>query len=105
MSDFSQPCKGSKVKVAVWAGLPSDLHLSGVDFFCEFIASIGRQTITKDEMVMIDDDNYIAVVDTAKTGTGELYLKLHAELPDSDVLDTGIRQESAVTPTGIRVVG
>lgn len=105
MSDFAQPCKGSKVKVAVWAGLPSDLHLSGVDFFCEFIASMGKQKVTKDDMVMIDDDNYIAVVDTAKTGTGELFLKIHVELPDSDVQDTGIRPEIAVTPTGIRVKG
>lgn len=103
MSDFSQPCKGSKVKVAVWAGLPSDLHLSGVDFFCEFIASMGKQKVTKDDMVMIDDDNYIAVVDTAKTGSGELYVKIHVKLPDADVPGTGIREEVAITPTGIRI--
>lgn len=106
MGDFSQPCKGTKLKICVTADeLPSELHLSNVDFRCVFCGLTGKHEVYKEEMVMIDDDNYVAIVDTSKTGTGEINMKIYVELPDADVPETGVREEIAYVPTGVRVRG
>jgi len=98
------PAKGTKLKLSVTADL-GDLSMDDVDFNCTFFradATSRKQTVTKEEMVRIDRNEYVAVVDTAVIGAGEYYLKFTAYLPDTDVSD-GIRPEVVSVPTGIRV--
>lgn len=46
-------------------------------------------------MTKVDNDNYIANVNTGKLGPGRLQLVISAEIPDADIPD-GVRLE--VTP-------
>ena len=99
-----QPSLGTTLKLLVSADLGEGIHLEDVDFCCVFFRygiNTG-QTVNKSEMSKISQDEYIAVVDTKIIGTGEYYMRLTAYIPDTDV-DSGIRTEVVVVPTGIRV--
>lgn len=51
-----------------------------------------EKTITKGEMLVNDDDEYIFTVDTQELGTGDYYITTYAYVPDTD-FDDGIRTE------------
>lgn len=102
MGCFLPPCKGSELKLNVTADLPGGLHLADVDFYCDFMASMGKHRIVKSEMTMLDSDNYVAIINTSKTGSGELHMRLHVKLPDADMPD-GVRNEIITIPTGIGI--
>lgn len=99
-----QPSLGTTLKLLVSADLGEGIHLEDVDFSCVFFRSginTGQQ-VSKEAMMKLNQDEYIAVVDTNVIGTGEYYMRLTAYLPDTDV-ESGIRTEVVVVPTGVRV--
>ena len=60
-------------------------------------------TILKSETISVDSENYIIRVDTAPLGTGDLYCKVTAYIPDDDFAD-GFRTEVVVIDTAIDIV-
>ena len=71
-----------------------EIHASSYDFKVEFYCSTKRvKTITKEELLPIDDDNFIALLDTSEVGAGELKCKITAYIPDEDFTDDGLRTE------------
>lgn len=98
------PKAGTQLKLAVTADLGST-HLKDVDFECRFFRR-GRPdngvSVGKDKMRMLNDDEYLAVVDTKRIGPGELLMELTAWIPDGDV-EGGQRREQVVVSTGIHV--
>lgn len=99
------PSLGTELKLVVCAELGNGLHLSDVDFTARFYSSFGKSiTIDKKDMKKLDDDNYIAVVDSKKVGTGEYWMKLTAQIPDMDCED-GYRTEVVTVPTGVKLIG
>lgn len=99
------PSLGTELKLNVNADLGNGLHLSDVDFTARFYSSLGKSvTIDKKDMKKLDDDNYIAVVDSKKVGTGEYWMKLTVQLPDMDCED-GYRSEVVTIPTGVKLIG
>ena len=54
-------------------------------------------------MVKADDDNYVALVDSSKLGTGTIRCRVTAHIPDAD-FDDGIRTEIEEVNTGITIV-
>lgn len=99
------PSLGTELKLNITAELGNGLHLSDVDFTATFYSSLRRSEVfAKEDMVKVDDDNYIAVIDTAKLGTGEYMMKLVAEIPDADCED-GFRTEVVKVPTLVFVKG
>lgn len=101
------PSLGTELKLNVNAELGNNLHLADVDFVAVFYTAMGigkSITIAKSAMIKVDDDNYIAIVDTTKVGSGEYWMKLSAELPDADFED-GYRTEVVKVSTGIKVKG
>lgn len=105
MNNVLPPSLGTELKLNVNADLGNGLHLSDVDFTARFYSSFGKSiTIDKKDMKKQDDDNYIAVVDTKKVGTGEYWMKLTVQIPDEDCED-GFRTEVVTVPTGVKLRG
>lgn len=100
------PAKGTILKLAVTADLGDGIHMKDVDFVCNFFkAGITTKSVTleKKDMIQVDKDEYLACVDTSVIGAGEYFMRFTAYLPDTDV-EGGIREETVVAPTGIRVI-
>lgn len=70
-------------------GLPT--NMDDVDFTAEFYCTRSI-TILKKDMVRIDENNYIAVIDSKKIGKGSIKMRITVNIPDADIPD-GIRTE------------
>lgn len=95
---FLPPRKGSMESFNVWAELPGGYHLNDVDFFVFFIGSTGRVKVKKEDMIFTDEDNYVAMVDTSKTGNGKIMAELHVFLPNV-YLESGVKKQIVYVPT------
>lgn len=102
--DTLPPSVGTVLKLAVKANL-GGVHMSEVDFNCVFFRKGCQKTVklTKQDMTYVGDDEYIATVPTSVIGPGEYLCRFSADIPDGDVPD-GMRPETVVIPTGVRVV-
>ena len=92
---------GTEYKVNIHMEPMGEIHLADCEVVAEFHTGTSRKhIITKQEMRKVDDDNYIAIVDSAMTGSGKLGVKLILGLPDADC-DDGVRKEVQNLDTGI----
>lgn len=74
--------------------------LSAYDFSCDFFCNMkSRLTIKKSEMTKVDDNTYLAMVDTSKIGSGEIMMEMKANIPDTR-WEGGYRIEIARIGTG-----
>lgn len=99
------PIVGSIIKIAVSAELGKDVHMKDVDFSCVIYNDSVKSnsvTLTKSEMVFVEDDLYLAVVDTKDIGSGEYYMQFTVDIPDTDCPEQ-MRREIVSLPTGIKV--
>lgn len=94
---------GTEYKINIGMQAIGDIHLSDCELTAIFyVNTVKTQVIQKEEMVVVDDDNYIALVDSSLTGAGELKARITVEIPDAD-FDDGKRTEVVVVNTGIIV--
>lgn len=94
---------GTELKINLHCEPLDGLHMADYDFRADFYIYANRvETVRKDGMIQADPDNYVALVDTAKLGTGEVWVRLTAEIPDNDFPD-GLRTEVVNMSTGITV--
>lgn len=85
---------GTELKLNIAIEPMGEIHASSYDFKVEFYCSTKRvKTITKEELLPIDDDNFIARLDTNDVGMGELKCRITAHIPDEDFTDDGLRTE------------
>lgn len=95
---------GTELKINVHAEPIDGMHMSEYDFECVFFVYKNRPLVVrKDEMTKVDEDNYIAKVDSAKVGVGNLLMKFVAEIPDSDMND-GLRKEVELVDLNIQII-
>lgn len=94
---------GTEYKLNISVEGLEPLRLSDVDFECAFYTQKSR-TVRKQkaDMIRIDDDNYLTVIDSAKTGKGVIKMVMTVRIPDADCED-GMRTEVYGTNTGIMV--
>lgn len=97
---------GTEVKLSVSIAA-SGLSMDDYDFECEFYprrtgVENRRRALRKrkEDMVRVDGTSYIAVVDTAVTGPGELMCRTTAWIPDGHC-DDGLRTEIQTAFTGV----
>lgn len=105
-NNFLPPCVGTKLKLSVTAQLPGNLHLSDVEFYCNFYvtgATAKRQKFEKTQMREEDNDTWSAVVDTEVIGSGEYWCQLTVLLPDQDCAN-GERPEIVRFPCKVKVL-
>ena len=89
---------GTFLKFNVSLSLPGGFTMDDVDFTCEFFVYSDKVfRVAKADMVKVDENNYIAVVDTTKIGAGKLKLTVTAYVPDGnkmrpeiETIDTGV---------------
>ena len=95
---------GTELKINVHVEPIDGLHMSEYDFECVFFVYKNRPLVVrKNDMTKVDDDNYIAKVDTEKVGVGSLKMKFIAEIPDSDMND-GLRKEVELVDLNIPII-
>ncbi len=81
-------------------GLPSTMD--DVEFSCKFWTFKESVTIQKNEMIRIDENNYVAVIDSSLIGRGTIHVQTTVLIPDTDC-DGGIRIEIYTEKTDIRI--
>lgn len=59
--------------------------------------------ITKEELIMVDEDNFIVTLDTNTLGLGQIVLEVTAYIPDLDFPD-GLRTEIARYITDTQII-
>lgn len=59
-------------------------------------------TISKNDAIKVDEDNYIIKVDSAVCGAGRYFVTLTAYIPDQDFED-GLRTEKRTMFTGVTI--
>lgn len=92
---------GTYLKINVHIDELDGMKMSDMDFTCDFFTHAGRfQTIPKEDMLKADDENYVALVDSAQIGKGLVRCKVTAYVPDGDFMD-GFRKEVCTVSTDI----
>lgn len=98
---------GTEVKINISIEPIDGMTMDDYDFECMFYPFINnveykrkQVTLTKDKMIRIDENNYIAVVDTLLLGAGEIMVQITRKVPDMDCED-GLRTEIGAKTTGI----
>ena len=95
---------GTELKINVHVDPIDGMHMSDYDFECVFFVYKNRPlVIKKNEMTKVDEDNYIAKVESAKVGEGNLMMKFTADIPDSDMND-GLRKEVELVNLNIPII-
>ena len=94
---------GTELKINVNVEPIDGFHMSGYDFICRFYIYANRYVeLSKDAMIKVDDDNYIACIDSAALGVGLVMMRITAYIPDTDFPD-GLRTEVETVSTEIRI--
>lgn len=92
---------GTELKINLNMVPMGNVHLGDCRFDIYAYATVGKgYAITKDECIKVDNDNFIVLVDTAKTGAGSVKFKITINLPDAD-FDDHYRKEIVMIDTGI----
>lgn len=92
---------GTELKINLNMAPMGDIHLGDCNFeLYAYTYTSKGYVITKDECIKVDEDNFIVLVDTAKTGAGTVKFKITIELPDADFDDLH-RTEVVMVDTGI----
>lgn len=101
----SQVYFGSEIKLNVGIDAIGQYHMKDYDFECEFYCFSNKKIVlNKEAMIIQDDDNYLAILDSKTLGRGILKCKITAYIPDGDCKD-GLRTEALVIDTGIQIMG
>ena len=80
-----------------------EFHAADYAFECQFYTSKNTITLSREQMIYMDPDNYIATIDTKLLGVGEIKVKIIAQIPDDD-FDDRLRTEITRINTGINII-
>lgn len=94
---------GTELKINVHIERLDGYRMSDIDFTCDFYVYTNRKiTVKKDSMIKVDDDNYVACVDSTKLGVGKIMCRVTAYIPDADFED-GLRKEIDTVETNVTI--
>lgn len=79
--------KGSIRKFAIGITPINDIHMADYDFSCIFYVNNNSRAIelSKADMKQINQDSYMAIVDTSKLAAGKIHCRIEAYVPDDDI--------------------
>ena len=101
--NVKSPAKGTECKFQFSISPASASEtMDDFAFKIDFYGSAGVVSLDKEHCIRIDANNYLAIVDTAITGSGRLDARITAHIPDSDCED-GFRTEVAIV-SGIETI-
>lgn len=94
---------GTELKINVHVEPIDGYHMSDYGFACRFYIYTNRYVeVRKEEMIKVDEDNYIACIDSGKLGAGAILMRITAQIPDADFPD-GLRTEVETVSTGVTI--
>ena len=94
---------GSEIKIGINIQPLEGLRMSDYEFKCKFYTqSSDSIEVVKADMIKIDDDNYVALVDTSTMAKGKVRSTIYAYIPDLDFPD-GVRTEVHSLPINLRL--
>ena len=93
-----------RVKIQI-TNLGENTHLSDntVTLVCKFRVATAEIELAKSDLTQLDQDTYVAAIDSSELARGDLYLETHTGVPDS-AFDDGVRNEIVLTYTLITIV-
>lgn len=95
---------GTELKINVHVEPIDELHMSDYDFECAFYINKNKRVVfKKSEMKRVDDDNYLAFINSENAvilGRGKLNMEITAYIPDGDFND-GLRTEISAVCTDV----
>lgn len=99
----NRPIIGTEFKVLVEIDPVDDVHMADMVFSCQFYTRLeSPKTITKEQMIKVSDDSYIALVDTTDMSAGTLRNRMTIDIPDKDFAD-GYRREIVDVEAGTKI--
>ena len=94
---------GTELKINVHVEPIDGFHMSDYDFSCRFYVYTNRYVeLLKSEMIKVDEDNYMGCIDSSKLGTGNIMMRIKAQIPDADFSD-GLRTEVETVDTKVTI--
>jgi hypothetical protein len=97
----SRPITGTEFKILVRIEPVGGIHMKDMRVNCVFYTRMDAPfEVSKDDMIYVDDDSYIALVDTSGMSSGVLRNRITCEVPDLDFHD-GYRTEIVDVETGV----
>lgn len=98
---------GTELKFNIHLEPIDGMHMYDYEFECVFYTYNNRKVvIPKGQMKMVDNDNYIAVIDSEnalRIGRGRIEVEITAHIPDTDFED-GNRTEKLALCTDVIIV-
>lgn len=99
----NRPIVGTEFKVLVEIDPVDGVHMTDMEFTCQFYTRQDRpMTISKKRMIKVDDNSYVALVDTTGMSAGVLRNRMTVDIPDKD-FDDGYRREIVDVGAGTRI--
>lgn len=95
---------GTELKINIGIEPIDGYTMDDYDFNAEFFVYRNKTvSVSKNDMVRVDENNYIALLDSNDVGSGRLMVVVTAYIPDSDFQD-GLRTEVSRGDTGIIII-
>lgn len=97
---------GTEARVLIKVIDISNVRLEDCQFACKFYCNDKEnlnQIICREQMMQVDEDSYIAFVDSSLVGLGRLRVDMLLFIPDASA-PSGNRQEPLETITDIEIV-
>lgn len=94
---------GTELKVNINVEPIDNVHLSQCDFTCTFFVNPNKSVILKKEdLIPLDDDNYMALLNSEDLGVGTIKMTIKILVPDNNFKD-GTRTEIETICTDINI--
>lgn len=94
---------GTELKVNINVEPIDGIHLSQCDFTCTFFINPNKSIIlNKDNLIQLDDDNYLALLNSEDLGIGTVKMTIRILVPDDNFKD-GTRTEIETVCTDINI--
>lgn len=94
--------RGSEFKLNISMDVIDSYHMGDVNFFCTFNAGGKVVLLTKEDMIEVDADNYLAPLDSNDFNKGVMCIRYEADIPDEAFAD-GFRHVKIDIPTKITI--
>lgn len=99
----NRPIIGTEFKVLIEIEPVDDVHMADMEFTSLFYTRLyAPLKVTKEQMIKVNNDSYIALVDTTGMKEGALRNRMTVDIPDKDFAD-GYRREIVDVGAGTRI--
>ena len=97
---------GTELKLSVSIDPIQGLKMVDYDFVVDLFTTTAKVVSQpKAQLIKVDDNTYIACVDTKQLGAGRVKCRISAYIPDGDFDGDKRRTEVCLVDTGINIVG